>query len=215
MLVSFLRTVTVYFLLMLSMRLMGKRQLGDLQPGELVITIIVSDLAVIPITDTGVPFIYGLIPLMTLVVCELTVSALSMRFPGFRHGMLGSPMVLIEKGKVIRENMRRLRFTLDDLLGEVRNCGCSSFAEVAYAIVETDGKISIIPTDPNSLPPEKLPRMVICDGKVMEKELTLSGIKRSELEKAVKDKNLKISDVFYCFCLDKNTFDIAAKDGGR
>ena len=212
MLVSFIRTITIYALLMLAMRLMGKRQLGDLQPGELIITIIISDLAAIPITNTGIPLLQGLIPLITLVICELIVSAISLRSMGFRRKALGSPIVVIDNGTVVRQNMLRLRFTLDDLLGEVRNCGCASFSDVAFAIVETDGKISVIPADPSSPPPKTLPRMVVCDGKIDENELSAAGVDEPSLLAVIREKQLELKDVFYCFHLGGNEYEIVGRD---
>ena len=212
MLVSFIRTITIYALLMLAMRLMGKRQLGDLQPGELIITIIISDLAAIPITNTGVPLLQGLIPLITLVICELTVSAISLRSVGFRRRALGSPIVVIDNGAVVQENLLRLRFTLDDLLGEVRNCGCASFADGAFAIVETDGKFSVIAANPSAPPPETLPRMVISDGKIDANELAASGVDESTLLAAIEGEKLALHDIFYCFCLGGGKYDIVRRD---
>lgn len=211
MLVSFIRTITIYVLLMLAMRLMGKRQLGDLQPGELIITIIISDLAAIPITNTGVPLIQGLIPLITLVICELVVSAISLRSTAFRRRALGSPVVVIDNGTVIQYNLLRLRLTLDDLLGEVRNCGCASFSEVAFAIVETDGKFSVITAD-KSAPPEILPRMIVSDGKIDEDELSASGVEKSELLNAIEKEKLSLKDVFYCFCFGNSRFEIVRRE---
>ena len=211
MLVSFIRTLIVYVLLMLAMRLMGKRQLGDLQPGELIITIIISDLAAIPITNTGVPLIQGLIPLITLVICELAVSAISLRSIGFRRRALGSPIVVIDNGRVVQNNLLRLRFTLDDLLGEVRNCGCASFADVAFAIVETDGKFSVIPADPSAPSPETLPRMIVSDGKIDENELTAAGIDERTLRAAIESEGLALRDVFYCFYLGIDKYDIVRR----
>ncbi|MBR5769662.1 MAG: DUF421 domain-containing protein [Clostridia bacterium] len=211
MLVSFIRTVIVYILLMLAMRLMGKRQLGDLQPAELIITIIISDLAAIPVTDTGIPLINGLVPLVTLVICELLFSAISMRSIGFRKRMLGSPVVVIDGGKVVQKNLFRLRFTLDDLLGEVRNCGCASFADVAFAIVETDGKFSVIPADPAAPPPEELPRMVVSDGKPVKDELNAAGVSPEALDAALKSEGVRMKDVFYCF-FTQDGFEIVKRD---
>ena len=211
MLVSFIRTIIVYILLMLAMRLMGKRQLGDLQPAELIITIIISDLAAIPVTDTGIPLINGLVPLVTLVICELLFSAISLRSMGFRKRMLGSPVVVIDGGKVVQKNLLRLRFTLDDLLGEVRNCGCASFADVAFAIVETDGKFSVIPSDPAAPPPEELPRMVISDGKQVKDELKAAGVAPEALDAALKNEGVKMKDVFYCF-FTQGGFEIVKRD---
>ena len=212
MLVSFIRTLIVYILLMLAMRLMGKRQLGDLQPAELIITIIISDLAAIPITNTGIPLIQGLIPLITLVICELAVSAISLRSIGFRRSALGSPIVVIDNGTVVQNNLIRLRFTLDDLLGEVRNCGCASFSDVAFAIVETDGKFSVIAADPSAPPPEALPRMVVSDGKIDENELAAAGLDKRALLAAIKSERLALRDVFYCFYLGKGEYEIVRRD---
>ncbi|MBP5208647.1 MAG: DUF421 domain-containing protein [Clostridia bacterium] len=211
MLVSFIRTITIYVLLMLAMRLMGKRQLGDLQPGELIITIIISDLAAIPITNTGVPLIQGLIPLITLVICELTVSAISLRSTGFRRRALGSPIVVIDNGTVVQKNLIRLRFTLDDLLGEVRNCSCASFADVAFAIVETDGKFSVIAADPSAPPPETLPRMVVSDGKIDKNELAAAGLDERSVRDAIDRKQLALRNVFYCFYLGGGKYDIVGR----
>ena len=192
----------IYFLLILSMRLMGKRQLGDLQPGELAITIIISDLASIPITDTGIPLIYGLIPLFTLVICELLLSSVNLKSLRVRHGLLGSPKVVIENGTVQQKELKALRLTLEDLLGEIRNKGCSSFEEVAFAIVETDGKISVIPKDPTAKASATLPRMIISDGILLEKEVIYAGLTSADVKNAISSRKLKLKNIFYCLYND-------------
>lgn len=211
MLVSFIRTAIIYLLLILSMRIMGKRQLGDLQPGELVITIIVSDLASIPITDPQAPMLYGIIPLATLILCELILSAVNLKRLKFRRALLGSPKLVIGNGRVLEKELSALRLTLDDLLGEVRNTGCASFAEVAYAILETDGKLSVIPKDPCNPPPKELPRMIISDGKLIENELTAAELKKNEVDAALKKRSLSVKRVFYCFYCD-GEFEIVEKE---
>lgn len=211
MLVAFIRTIIIYFLLILSMRIMGKRQLGDLQPGELAITIIISDLASIPITDTGIPLIYGLIPLFTLVVCELLISSINLKKPGIRHALLGSPKVVIVNGSVQQKELKALRITLDDLLAEVRNNGCVSFAEVGFAIIETDGKVSVIPKSPTSRAPKELPRMIISDGLLIENEVVAAGLSLDDVKNEIKKHKLSINKIFYCF-YDNGEYEFVRKE---
>ena len=142
--VSFVRTVILYFLVVASLRIMGKRQVGELQPSELVVAILASDLAAIPMQNSRIPLLAGIIPILTLVVLEVFISFAVTKSKKVQRVVTGIPSVLIHNGKVMKEEMERLRFTDEDLKEELRIAGADNIKEVQYAILETNGKLSVI-----------------------------------------------------------------------
>ena len=124
---------------------MGKRQIGEMQPSELVVAIMISDLASIPMQDTGIPIFSGVIPIFTLVVMELLLSQLSLKSKKFRRVMTGKPNVIIHNGKILKEEMRKIRFNMDDLNEQLRIQGYTGISDINFAILETNGQLSIIP----------------------------------------------------------------------
>ncbi|KRQ87980.1 hypothetical protein ABG79_00145 [Caloramator mitchellensis] len=205
--IVFLRTVVLYFFVVLVMRIMGKRQIGELQPFELVIAIMLSELAAIPMQEPGVPLINGLIPILTLMLLEVGISYLSLKFQPIRKIVCGEPSILVKHGKVIEEELRRQRFNLDDLMEELRLLNYFNLNEIEYAILETNGKISIIPKPEKSpltkkdlnivSPPEKLPLSLILDGELQYNNLLVSGYDEIWLKEQLKFYNIeKYEDVF-------------------
>lgn len=152
--ISLIRTVLLYIVIIIAVRLMGKRQISELQTSELVVTLLISDIAAIPMQDTGQPLVSGFIPIAVLVVCEIVVSALMVKSGQFRRLICGRPIVVINNGKIDQKEMRRLRLTTEDLFEDLRQKDVFSLEDVAYAIIETNGKISIIKsrTKPRLLP---------------------------------------------------------------
>jgi len=140
----FIRTIILYITVMIAMRLMGKRQVGELQPSELVITIMISELAAIPAASIGVPLVSGIVPVLTLIIAEIVVSFFAMKSKGFRKVVSGSPSVIIRNGKINYVEMERIRMNIDDLLEETRIAGYPVISDIKLAIVETNGKLSII-----------------------------------------------------------------------
>lgn len=139
-----IRAVILYIVIAFSLRLMGKRQLGELQPSELVVTILISNIASIPVEDSSVPMLLGLVPILTLVCVDIIVSAFIMKFTKFRKFVIGSPRVIISNGKILQKEMKRLRYTIDDLTEAMRNQQIFDITQVNYAIIETTGKINFM-----------------------------------------------------------------------
>ncbi|MGI5895675.1 MAG: DUF421 domain-containing protein [Oscillospiraceae bacterium] len=206
MFVVMFRAILLYILIILSMRLMGKRQLGELQPSELVTTILVSNIASIPIEDPSLPMALSAIPILTLVVFEVLMSTLTLKSKRFRKIMTGSPMVIIENGVIDQRKMKKLRLNIDDLMEELRTNNIFNIEDVHYAIVETTGKISVmLKYKAQTVTPEMLqlkgsdpliPSVVISDGIVLEHALQSCSLGRSWLEQTVKENCIRISDVF-------------------
>jgi len=139
----FFRTIILYMLVVFAMRLMGKRQIGELQPTELVITIMISELAALPASNPGTPLLMGVIPVLTLITMEIIVSFFSLKSKGFRKFLQGQPSVIIRKGKIDYKEMERIRMNLDDLLEEIRLQGSPKIKSIKLAVVETNGKLSL------------------------------------------------------------------------
>jgi len=198
---AFLRTVILYFILMAGLRLMGKRQIGELEPSELVLTLIISDLAAVPMQDFGIPLVNGLFPIVTLLCLSMLLSFFSLKSIRFRALVCGHPTVIIRDGKVLQQNMARNRFTVDELFEQLRSQGYSDLSAVKYAILETSGQVSILPyTKSAPVTPETmnlevpddvtLPVLLINDGRVMADNLRSSGYDAAWLDKQLSDRRL-------------------------
>ena len=198
---AFLRTVILYFILMIGLRLMGKRQIGELEPSELVLTLIISDLAAVPMQDFGIPLVNGLFPIATLLCLSMLLSFFSLKSIRFRALLCGRPTVIIREGKVLQQNMARNRFTVDELLEQLRSQGYSDLSAVKYAILETSGQVSVLPyTKASPITPQvvqmevqddvTLPVLLINDGHVMSANLSASGYDRTWLNRQLKDRRL-------------------------
>ena len=182
MMTAFARTVILYFLIMIGLRLMGKRQIGELEPSELVLTMMISDLATVPMQDFGIPLLAGIIPILTLLALSMLLSQISLQNLRFRSLVCGTPAVLIRHGRIQQEAMRKNRYTLDELLEELRSQGFSSVEDVKYAVLENSGQLSVLPwtcrqpptAEQLGLDPEDdvtLPVILINDGRVLRKNL--------------------------------------------
>ena len=198
---AFLRTVILYFILMIGLRLMGKRQIGELEPSELVLTLIISDLAAVPMQDFGIPLVNGLFPIATLLCLSMLLSFFSLKSIRFRALVCGRPTVILREGKVLQQNMARNRFTVDELLEQLRSQGYSDLSAVKYAILETSGQVSVLPyTKASPITPQvvqmevqddvTLPVLLINDGHVMSANLSASGYDRTWLDRQLKDRRL-------------------------
>lgn len=205
--VVFIRSIILYSFVVIVMRIMGKRQIGELQPFELVIAIMLSELAAVPMQDPGIPLINGIIPILTLMLLEILISFLTLKFQFLRKITCGTPSILIKQGKIDENEMRNQRFNLNDLIEELRMAGYIDFEDVEYAILETGGKLSIIPKagkspalkeDLNISKAEpKLPLSLILDGILNEKNLKAAGYTRQWIISKLKENNIKdVKDVF-------------------
>ena len=134
------RTLVIYFALLITMRLLGKRQLGEMELSEFVLAALIADLAAHPLQDIGIPLINGLVPILTLFCCEVLISGATLKSVHLRSLFFGRPSVLILRGKVIQRELRKNRFSLDELMQELRNQGVLDISKIEYGILETDGR---------------------------------------------------------------------------
>lgn len=193
MIIAFFRTIILYIAVMACMRLMGKRQLGEMQPFELVVTIMISDFASVPMQNTGVPLINGLVPILTLSVLEIFFSFVVLKSKRARTVLIGRPSILIRNGEIDMEELSRLRFSIDDLIEEVRKKDLNDISDVEIAILETDGGFSVIPkaeartatlSDLNIAGDEdELPCEIILDGRRINENMKKCGISEKRLRK--------------------------------
>lgn len=181
MILSYMRTIALYAILITSIRLMGKRQIGQMEPAEFVVTMLVANLAAIPMQDGAIPLLSGLIPILTVLGMELILSYLSMRSIRLRKLLCGKPVILIENGHVIQQNLRRTQVTLDELSGHLREKDVLDIQTVQYAILETNGNLSVFPF-PAEMPASAkdakikatkkyLPITIVSDGHLLEENL--------------------------------------------
>lgn len=204
--IAFIRTIILYAILIVALRIMGKRQIGELQPSELAVTILISNLAAIPMQEPGIPLVGGVVPILTLVVCNSILSIISLKNRRLRRVITGKPSVLIKNGIIDQKEMRKNGFNIDDLLEELRMAGYLSVKEVAYAICETNGKLSVFPTSENkpatagmlNLEAEDngIPVTVISDGLIATNALKSIGKDLNWLEKKIKSSGFKPENIF-------------------
>ena len=178
MIISFARTIILYFAVILAMRVMGKRQIGEMQPFELVVTLMLSDLAAVPMQETGIPLLAGLVPICALLILEISLSFISLKSKRLRTFLLGHPVVLVRNGTLQEEALRRLRISIDDVEDELRKKDIQSLDDVEFAIIETDGSLSAFPKEQFS----PMPRTLIEDGRILSKNLQKCGLSQKQLE---------------------------------
>lgn len=145
----FIRCVILYFVLLIAMRLMGKRQLGELQPFELAITLVASDLVCIPMADSSIPILYGVIPVFSLFLLHIIITKLATKSIRFRKFLNGKPIIIIQNGNILPDVMKELNLNVDDIMEALRGAGYFNPSEVEYAILETNGNMSVMPKAQN------------------------------------------------------------------
>ena len=206
MILSYFRTVILYSVLIAVIRLMGKRQIGQMEPSEFVVTMLVANLASIPMQEDGIPLLSGLIPILTVLGMELVLSHLSLKSIRFRKLLCGKPVILIENGKILQENLRRTRVTMDELTGHLREKDVLDPESVQYAILETNGNLSVFPypkEKPASakeagVPVKKqyLPITIVSDGVLLHENLQVAGKNLSWLHRVLSQNGLTLADTW-------------------
>ena len=222
MIISIIRTLLLYCFIIFAIRLMGKRQISDMQPSELVVTLVISDIASLPMQNTSQPLLSGIIPVIVLVALEILTSVFMMKSKRFRRVICGSPVVVISDGKLLQKEMRRLRLTTDDLFALLRQQNIFSPEDVQYCIVETNGTVSVLekpekrkPTAEDfkiSIPDSKLEAMVISDGKLIETALPLCSQSKDSVENVLKKEKLRQSDVLIMTLDGLGNYNIILKE---
>lgn len=206
MIISYIRTVFLYLVLITVIRLMGKRQIGQMEASEFVVTMLVANLASIPMQDAAIPLYSGFLPIVVVLGLELVLSSLSLKSQKLRQLLCGKPVILIDNGKILQNNLRRTRVTLDELTGHLREKDVLDIEAVQFAILETNGNLSVFPY-PKEKPAsardagiqarkQYLPITLISDGQVMEKNLLLAKKDRRWLEKTLRQRQAEIADTW-------------------
>ncbi|MGE5529585.1 MAG: DUF421 domain-containing protein [Patescibacteria group bacterium] len=212
MLVAFARTLILYGLVVTVMRLMGKRQIGQLQPFELVVAIMISELAAVPMQDRDLPLVTGVVPILTLLAAQVALSYLTLRNQTLRRIICGRPTILVENGRIRQKDLARLRYNLNDLLEQLRVKNYANIEDVEFAILETNGDLSVIPKSQRrpvnpadlNLPTkyEGLPLDLIVDGRIIRENLIRAGLDEAWLRAALAKLGLAGPEAVFFASLD-------------
>jgi uncharacterized membrane protein YcaP (DUF421 family) len=225
MFIVMIRTMILYFIVVITMRIMGKRQIGEMQPFELVIAIMVSELASLPMQDTRIPLVHGVIPIITLLFLQTVISMAELKSEAARTIFSGKPSIIIKDGKIDIKQLKYDRFNVNDLFEELRLQGYYDIENIQYAILETSGQLSVIPK--TELEPatkldlnikttqDKLPVTLILDGKVNQHNLKIIEKNNSWLQNQLKKNNIHSVDKVFIALLDsKGKFFYQLREGG-
>lgn len=225
MLIIFLRSIILYIIVLIVMRLMGKREISQLQPFELAISIMIADLASVPMSDIGIPIFNGIIPICGLLLMHLLISMLNMKSLKAREIICGKPTILIYRGKIDEKALKKERFTINELQEQLRRDNVINLGDVEYAILETSGEITVIqkpekrntiPQDFNIVPEyEGIPYDLVVDGKVMEQNLKKIGKDYNWLKKQVKEFGIKPEEALVVTIDGKGQFFCQEKEGRK
>lgn len=214
MLTALIRTIILYFLIMAGLRLMGKRQIGELEPSELVLALLISDLAAVPMQDFGIPLFNGVLPILVLLSLSMIISVLNLKSIRFRTLICGKPTIIIQEGHILQQEMRKTRLTVDELIEDLRQQSIVDLSTVQFAILETNGQLSVLlkpeyqPLTPQTAQNRKLedtglPRVIISDGHLIEKNLSLLGLDRVWLERKLHENGLSSIRSVFLMTIDK------------
>ena len=223
MILYYLRTAILYLLLIASVRLMGKRQVGQMEPAEFVVTMLVANLASIPMQDEGIPLFSGLVPILTVLGAELVLSTASMGSVGLRRALCGKPVILIENGRILQSNLRRTRITIDELTGHLRLKEVLDLRTVQYAILETNGDLSVF-LYPSARPAtakeagiqaakQALPVTIIDDGRLLKKNLSIAKKDENWVDRVLQSHNATLQDTFLLTVDSMDTIVWLPKEG--
>lgn len=221
-----IRTVIIYAALLAAMRLSGKRQIGEMELSEFAVAALIADLASQPLQDLGIPMINGLVPIITLFCCEVGISRLALKSARVRKLLYGKPSILIKKGQIVQEEMRKNSFTTDELMQQLRNQGCIDISRVEYAVLETDGRVNVLlyPREQavtaallNLAPSDAgYPVTIISDGKISEENMKLIKLDDKKLKKELDKRKIKDAKEVYLMTVnDNNEIYLAAKESAK
>lgn len=222
MLTILLRTVIIYIILISTMRIMGKRQIGELEVSDLVTTLLLSEIATLPIENQEIPVMYAVIPIITLLTIEVISSVISFKSPKIRGFLNAKPSILISQGKINQRELQNSRIAIDELISEIRLNGISDIKKVQYAILESSGKLTVIPKIQFSQPKMQdlkvkaeetgLAHIIISNGTVNDYNLNYLGKSRTWLDSVLKKHNTVANDVFLMTANDKSETNIVKKE---
>ena len=206
MILSYMRTIILYLTMIVVIRLMGKRQIGQMEPSEFVVSMMVANLATIPMEDDGIALFAGLVPILTILGAELVLSYFNLKNSKIRKLLCGKPVILIENGNILQQNLKKVRISLDELTGHLREKDVLDIRCVQYAILETNGNLSVFPY-PKEKPASArdagikarqqfLPITIVSDGELMEKNLTIAKKDKSWLHKILEENHAQLQDTW-------------------
>ncbi|MBR5134048.1 MAG: DUF421 domain-containing protein [Clostridia bacterium] len=221
--ITAIRTIIIYIMLTAAMRVMGRRQLGELQPIELVVTLLIAELAAIPMQDSGIPLLSGMIPIFVLVAVEILLSALMLKSPRFASLVSGTPMLLIHNGTLNQPALKALRMTIDDLMESLRKEHIFDLRDVQTAIAETNGTVTVYPVaakrpvvfeDLAKLPPldQAMPLVVLTDGSPCQWAMQACGINEQWIDCTLKREGYHRDDVMVLLVNGANDYHIVPKE---
>ena len=209
--ISLIRTVILYSIVIFALRVMGKRQIKEMQASEIVVMLMISNIAAMPMQEVGISIFAAVIPILTLVVTEVGMSYLMLKSPKFRETISGLPVVVIDKGQVNQQAMRSLRFSNEDLFEELRKKDIFDISTVAYAVIETDGTLSVllksgelpataaqmgVNQNPDDKGEDALYALIVSDGSVDNQSASLVGWTKKKIDKTLRTEKITLDDVF-------------------
>ncbi len=222
MLIAIIRTILLYLIIITAIRIMGKRQISELQTSELVVTLLISDIAAIPMQNTSQPLLSGFIPIVILVLFEIVLSIVMLKKFKFRQLVCGKPQIVIDNGTIDQKQLKKLRMTVQDLCEQLRLEGVFSLEDVMYAIVETNGKMSVLKKPEKDTPTLEqlnikeefngLQAVVISDGVLSRASMSICNIDEEWIYKKLRSEKLEISDVFIMTLNEKKDYNIILKE---
>ena len=224
MITAVIRTVILYLLIIVGIRLMGKRQIGQLEPSELVLSLLIADLAAVPMQDFGIPLLMGIIPILTLLCLSTILSVLTVKSIRFRALLCSRPSIVVQDGQILIKEMVKNRFTVDELMEELRVAGITDLSSVKYAVLETTGRISVLPKaeeKPVTVKDMKLPAqdnglpvILISDGRILSQNLKIQNLTEAWLKKQLRQRDVQdIRHVFLMTVDEKGHIYLAEKEG--
>lgn len=222
MLTILIRSIFIYLSLILTMRILGKRQIGELEASELVTTLLISEIATLPITDTDMPVLFALIPMITIMTLEVLMSFILIKVPKLRWLVSSHPSVVINRGVLDQKELKKQRVSIEELIAEIRSSGYADLSEIYYAIIEENGSLTVIPRSGAQQPTiddlgikakeSGLMHVIITDGQVNKNGLRTIRRDKSWLEKHLKKEKLSASDVFLMLADDAGGITIIRKE---
>ena len=194
MLVVFIRTIIIYVCLLVGIRLMGKRTIGELQPFEFVITLAIADLACMPMQDIAVPLVYGLVPLFVMCLMHFAFTWLATKSVKFRKFLNGKPIIVVTPDGIDSESMAKINFTVNDLLESIRSQQFFSVEQIKYAVLETNGNLSVLEND-SAPEPTGIPVTLVIEGRKMETNYSYAGVDNEFVDGYIASKGMKVKDI--------------------
>ncbi len=223
MIITIIRTILLYILIIFAVRIMGKRQISELQTSELVITLLISDIASIPMQNTDQPMLSGIIPIFVLIVCEVFVSLIMMKNDRFRSVICGKPVIVINNGNIDQTAMTELRMSTEDLFEQLRQKDIFDISEVAYAVIETNGKMSIM-KKPScdtvkagqlgvQTKDSGMPAVIVSDGEIADSSMQLCSLTKPWLRTTLIKEKIRLKDIFIMTADRSKHYHIIKKAG--